>query len=347
MKGSSGRSRQGFGQASNMTVAGEKDKGKGDGVSPQQMRRRSLLCMALLTLQYGVQPLLTQHFSGKQVIMTSVVLTCELVKVFVAVVALIWEGSFSKMKQEWSFMDAMRGSALPAIIYAVQNSLVQVSYRNLDSLTATMLNQTKLAFTAFFMFLILGQRQSRQQIGALMLLLVAATLLSLSQKSSKSNAVVYEHSFILGVIPVLVASVLSGLASTLCQWAVQVKRRSSYLMTVEMSGIGSLCLFISLSQSPDGDAIRKKGFFFGWTPLTMLPVVTNALGGILVGLVTMYAGGVKKGFVIVSALLVTALLQVIVDGVMPSWLVFAALPLVVTSTIIHQKYPYVSKKKAE
>ncbi|KAF3953626.1 hypothetical protein CMV_020947 [Castanea mollissima] len=46
-------------------------------------------------------------------------------------------------------------------------------------------------------------------------------------------------------------------------------------------------------------------------------VIFNALGGILVGLVTSHAGGVRKGFVIVSALLVTAMMQFIFEGKPP------------------------------
>uniref|UniRef100_A0A2P2QZ08 CMP-sialic acid transporter 5-like n=1 Tax=Rhizophora mucronata TaxID=61149 RepID=A0A2P2QZ08_RHIMU len=116
-------------------------------------------------------------------------------------------------------------------------------------------------------------------------------------------------------------------------------------MTVEMSLVGSLCLLISITKSPDGDAIRSHGFFYGWTPLTMIPVIANALGGILVGLVTSHAGGVRKGFVIVSALLVTALLQFIFEGKPPSLYCLVALPLVVGSISIYQKYPYRVKKK--
>jgi UDP-sugar transporter A1/2/3 len=73
----------------------------------------------------------------------------------------------------------------------------------------------------------------------------------------------------------------------------------------------------------------------------------NAVGGILVGLVTTYAGGVRKGFVIVSALLVTALLQFIFDGKPPSLYCLIALPLVMTSIFIYQKYPYVDRKKKD
>lgn len=43
-------------------------------------------------------------------------------------------------------------------------------------------------------------------------------------------------------------------------------------MTVEMSIVGSLCLLVSMSKSPDGQAIRQHGFFYGWTPLTLVMI---------------------------------------------------------------------------
>ncbi|KAF3947743.1 hypothetical protein CMV_026161 [Castanea mollissima] len=108
------------------------------------------------------------------------------------------------------------------------------------------------------------QKQSIQQIGALFLLIIAAVLLSIGEGSSKgTSSADAEQILFYGIIPVLVASVLSGLASSLCQWASQVKKHSSYLMTVEMSFVGSLCLLLSTSKSPDGEAIRQHGFFYG------------------------------------------------------------------------------------
>ncbi|KAJ1379898.1 Nucleotide-sugar transporter [Sesbania bispinosa] len=173
-----------------------------------------------------------------------------------------------------------------------------------------------------------------------------AVLLSVGEGSSKGstdgNA---DQILFYGIVPVLVASVLSGLASSLCQWASQVKKHSSYLMTIEMSVVGSMCLLASTLKSSDGEAMRQHGFFYGWTHLTLIPVIFNALGGILVGLVTSHAGGVRKGFVIVSALLVTALLQFIFEGKPPSLYCLVALPLVVSSISIYQKYPYQVKKK--
>lgn len=311
-----------------------------------QMNRGILLYSILLALQYGAQPLISKRFTRREVIVTSSVLTCEVVKVVCALIIMAREGSLKKTFSNWTVAGALTASGLPAIIYALQNSLLQIAYKNLDSLTFSMLNQTKILFTAVCTYLLLRQKQSIQQIGALFLLIVAAVLLSIGEGSSKGSIDGSPDQILFhGIIPVLVASVLSGLASALCQWSSQVKKHSSYLMTVEMSIVGSLFLFASTYKSPDGEAIRQHGFFYGWTLLTMIPVLFNALGGILVGLVTSRAGGVRKGFVIVSALLVTALLQFIFEGKPPSVYCIVALPLVVSSISIYQKYPYRVKKK--
>lgn len=314
----------------------------------QELSSRAWIYMILLTLQYGAQPLLSKRFNGNQVIVTSAVLACEWAKVGCAMSAMAWNGTFWKLGKDWTLFDALVASGLPASLYALQNIFLQLGYRYLDSLTFSMLNQTKLLFTALFMFVILRHRQSTHQIGALMLLLCSALLLCIGEgKSGGSRKEAHEKAFFLGVIPVLAASVISGLASTLCQWAAQVKKRSSYLMTVEMSSIGTACLLISMLWSPDGENIRKHGFFSGWTPLTFVPVFTNAIGGILVGLVTSAAGGVRKGFVIVSALLITALLQLIFDGTPPSLYTLYSMPMVVSSVIIYQRYPYLAKSKLQ
>lgn len=305
--------------------------------------------MILLSFQYGAQPLLSKRFSGKQVIVSSAVITCEWAKVGFAMIFMAWDGTLWTLGKDWTLSGALIASGLPAALYALQNTLLQLGYRYLDSLTFSMLNQSKLLFTALFMFLILRHRQSSYQIGALMLLLVAALLLCVGESSSRGSSPKGAHgeAILLGVLPVLVASVISGLASTLCQWASQVKRRSSYLMTVEMSAIGTLCLLVSMLWSPDGQSIRKHGFFYGWNFYTFVPVFTNAIGGILVGLVTTSAGGVRKGFVIVTALLVTALLQLVFEGKIPSTHTLSAMPLVLSSVIIYQRYPYKAKSKMQ
>nr|ACU22920.1 unknown [Glycine max] len=178
----------------------------------------------LLALQYGAQPLISKRFIRREVIVTSSVLTCELAKVICAVFFMAKDGSLRKLYKEWTLVGVSTASGLPAAIYALQNSLLQISYKNLDSLTFSMLNQTKIFFTALFAYFILRQKQSIEQIGALFLLIVAAVLLSVGEGSTKGSAIGNADQILFyGIIPVLVASVLSGLASSLCQWASQLR----------------------------------------------------------------------------------------------------------------------------
>lgn len=123
----------------------------------------------------------------REVIVTSSVLACEVAKVILllcfqhlfmrfytfydldiftfqvicAISVLIFDGSFTKLCKDWSLLKALTFSGLPAAIYALQNSSLQISYKNLDSLTFSMLNQTKLFFTAFFGFMILRYALSK------------------------------------------------------------------------------------------------------------------------------------------------------------------------------------------
>lgn len=66
-------------------------------------------------------------------------------------------------------------------------------------------------------------------------------------------------------------------------------------------------------QSQDGAKIRDNGFFHGWTPKTLIPIATNAAGGIVVGIVTKYAGSVKKGFALIFGLLLSGVLQAFME----------------------------------
>jgi UDP-sugar transporter A1/2/3 len=68
---------------------------------------------------------------------------------------MVRDGSLKKVFSQWTLVGSLTASGLPAAIYALQNSLLQISYKNLDSLTFSILNQTKIFFTAFFTYIML------------------------------------------------------------------------------------------------------------------------------------------------------------------------------------------------
>jgi hypothetical protein len=57
----------------------------------------------------------------------------------------------------------------------------------------------------------------------------------------------------------------------------KVKKHTSYMMTIEMSFIGSMCLLASTYRSPDGEAIRKYGFFHEWTFWTVVSTLCYSI----------------------------------------------------------------------
>jgi UDP-sugar transporter A1/2/3 len=213
-----------------------------------------------------------------------------------------------------------------------------MAYQNLSPVTFNVLNQTKTLSAAQCCFIVMGRMQSKLQIVSLFILLLSALVIEkvvplpsfLKRKKIEDTEIVgstqenadaattteahqedSRRSHLLsGVLPVLMASFLSGLAGALSQRSLMDHGRNSYLFTMELSSASSILLILSLLlNSPDGKKIRTEGFFSGWTLKTTLPVVTNALGGILVGLVTKYAGSVRKGFALIFGLLLSGIWQ--------------------------------------
>jgi len=217
-------------------------------------------------------------------------------------------------------------ACIPASLYCVQNLATLVAYQSLEPLTFNVLNQTKTLSAALCCYLVMGRMQSSVQVIALLLLFFSACVIekivpltttpkkttpasatpSTSTPSTATSPPNTQHAR--GVLAVLLASFLSGLAGALTQNNLQsttaliTGSRNSYFFTMELSFACILLLSASLPFSADGKRVRTEGFFSGWTPRTILPVLTNAAGGIVVGLVTKHAGAVRKGFALIFGL---------------------------------------------
>lgn len=241
---------------------------------------------------------------------------------------------------------SLPSGSVPAMVYAVQNVMIQISLQNLDGLTFNLLNQSKTIFTAVALFLIMGRKQSLPQVAALLGLLGASVVLSGGGIFiSTTQAVEHSDVFYLGIIPCLAASMLSGLASGLSQFTLQTGNRNSFVFTMELCVYSSLTLLVSLLFSSDGEIIAKRGFFAGWNTMVLIPVLTNGVGGIMVGLVMKYAGGVRKGFAIIIGILITGLIQRMLYETPLTNEMLLALPIVLVSTLVHIRNPYIELQK--
>ena len=192
--------------------------------------------------------------------------------------------------------------------------------------------RTTQLFAALFCWLIMGRKQSRAQIFALFLLLLSALVIeknvtldtflggdaadtSTGTASETLTALEPRH-FTHGVVPILVASGISGLAGAIVQKNLQSGKsggKNAVLFSAELCVASLIMLGGSLTVNSDGKCIQEKGFFADWTPLTFIPIVTNALGGIFVGLVTKYAGSVRKGFALIFGLMISGFIQAVTE----------------------------------
>lgn len=223
--------------------------------------------------------------------------------------------------QGWNFTTWISVAFLPAALYALQNLAALQAYQNLDSLTFNVLNQTKTLSAALCCYLVMGRKQSFIQVLSLLLLLLSALIMeklvplgafvsadmSFEAQVPKFSSKHFSH----GVAPILVASFISGLSGALSQKNLQAQGggRNAYLFSMELCAASTLILTTSLFFSTDGKRILEDGFWSGWTSTTWIPIVTNSIGGIIVGLVTKYAGSVRKGFALILGIFLSGVVQ--------------------------------------
>lgn len=216
----------------------------------------------------------------------------------------------------------------------LQNYLNQEAVTVLDGVTFNILNQTKIIWTAILVYVMLNKPQSRHQVGALVLLLGGAVLMT---TSGKDNAAAnQEDMHTTQITQALIAAVCSGFAGTIIQKALQKKVRNPYMVTIELSIVGILILLVTVVLYGNG---ATKDPWKGWTVMTVVTLLIQAMGGILVGFVIKYSGNVWKSFVVVIGLVLTAIIECTVNGEQFGSGQYGAVFLVSISTCIYAKYP--------
>jgi UDP-sugar transporter A1/2/3 len=129
--------------------------------------KNGYISMAFLALQFGLQPILSKEFASNVKFSSSLVVSCEIVKLSTALCILIASGKVHKIWSSWNLFDSLRCSGLPACTYAIQNVLIQISYQNLPPIVFNLVNQTKLLWTAVFVYVLLNRKFSFPQCGTL------------------------------------------------------------------------------------------------------------------------------------------------------------------------------------
>lgn len=183
-----------------------------------------------------------------------------------------------------------------------------------------------------------GRKQTPIQCVALTMIFAASVILTTTSSSSargkdlllagREEEEAPGVDVLLGVVPILAAALLSGLGGALCQrstmlldkqdFQANIYRGSPNLFSLELSLYSTVTLVAtSILRRLAWNAQHNdsgSGAFFSMEGMhleasALIPIVTNACGGLLVAQVTYHAGPVKKGFAIVVGILVTSAAQ--------------------------------------
>jgi len=305
--------------------------------------------MALLALQFAFQPILTRSYVPTTIPRSAYVIAQELIRLLTTSMLLVGTGSWQASTAGWSLRNSLIICGLPTILYLVQNYCSLAAYQNLSPITYNVLNQTKTLSAAVCCYLLVGQRQSPLQMVALALLLLSALVMESivplpftnrakvddeeEKAPEKENSRQY---LIQGVIPILVASFTSGLAGAWIQKCLGT--RSALLFSFELACLSLGILAIRKAVTP-GESLINMIQSDGWTWKTWIPVITNATGGILVGLVTKYSGAVQKGFALIIGMCLSGLLQNATTGEKVSARQWVGGVIAGVSLWLHASYP--------
>ena len=274
-----------------------------DGISP-----RGYLFIMLLAIQFGMQPLFTKTYVSRDADKVMLVLMCEVLKCVIAIALTFSSKKGRESVGRFSLSDSLRSAAILAGLYAFQNILIQIGYQNVSGLLFNLLNQTKIVFTAIMVYLFTGKTQSRAQMFALLMVLVVGVVLTQPKEGlseeGKQNAVWS------GVFPTLGAALLSGLGAGWAQRLTRQKSKSAYLFSAEISFYSSAHLVASILFTSGFETLYPRAMnLFQENPSCWIPLFTNAVGGIFVGQVIKYAGGVSKSFSTIIGIILTGIAE--------------------------------------
>ncbi|KAK7945806.1 hypothetical protein WMY93_001534 [Mugilogobius chulae] len=257
--------------------------------------RLKYLSLGILVLQ-TTSLVLTMRFSrtlkedGPRYLPSSAVVSAEVLKIAVCITIVFVQNNLSvratnqQLKEEIVNKSAETLKlAIPAGIYTLQNNLLYVALSNLDAATYQVTYQLKILTTALFSVSMLGKKLSSHQWLSLLVLMAGVTLVQWPTDSvgESEQKVLSATSQFVGVMAVLMACLSSGFAGVYFEKILKETKQSIWLRNIQLGLFSFVLGFIGMLVY-DGKSLRKAGMFQGYSAVTYVVVVLQALGGLIV-----------------------------------------------------------------
>lgn len=322
----------------------------------------STFLVLLLSVQVALQPILTRYYYGiaggsGKCNKLGLILGQEVIKSLICFAVLLSKGTWWQEWRNWSLRRSLEIGGVLSMLYVVQHYLMQLAYQSLTPTKFNIINQTKTFWTAVLLYFKMQKRQSVPQILSLSALILASVLLvSQNEDGSENDSLFAGLSSLLssstlqfGVIPCALASFLSAYSGIVAQIQLQRHNRDTYLFSLELGVY--MCFVVALLHTLQSslaslfaDSSAASLFAIDTNPwcggYVIVPMITNSIGAILVGLLLKYSSGEAKGFALALGIAMTGVFEsMLMTEAQVSRVTWLTLPVVAIAMLVHSWYP--------
>eukprot|EP01018_Ginkgo_biloba_P025386 Gb_18457 [translate_table: standard] len=279
-----------------------------------EWKRKSLVTVALTVLTSSQAILIAwSKRAGKyDYSVTSANFLVETLKCALSLVALIriWENEGitedNKLSTTW---DEVKVYPIPAALYLIKNLLQYYIFIYVDAPSYQILKNLNIISTGVLYRIILNKKLTEIQWSAYILLCLGCTT---AQLNSSSDHVLQTP--IQGWIMAIVMALLSGFAGVYTELI--IKKRPSRNINVQNFWLYVFGMIFNIGAifTQDYDEIMNKGFFHGYSTITVCMIINHALSGIAVSMVMKYADNIVKVYSTSVAMLLTAVVSIFLFG---------------------------------
>uniref|UniRef100_A0A5B6YUP9 Putative CMP-sialic acid transporter 4 n=1 Tax=Davidia involucrata TaxID=16924 RepID=A0A5B6YUP9_DAVIN len=227
-------------------------------------------------------------------------------------------------------LDEVSVFPIPAALYLVKNLLQYYIFAYVDAPGYQILKNLNIISTGVLYRIILKKKLSEIQWAAFILLCAGCTTAQLNSSSDHVLQTPFQ-----GWVMAIVMALLSGFAGVYTEAI--IKKRPSRNINVQnfwlyVFGMAFNAIAIVIQ---DFDAVMNKGFFHGYSLITVLMILNHALSGLAVSMVMKYADNIVKVYSTSVAMLLTAVVSVFLFGFHLSLAFFLGSTVVSVSIYLH------------
>ncbi|KAK7830260.1 cmp-sialic acid transporter 4 [Quercus suber] len=219
---------------------------------------------------------------------------------------------------------------IPALLYLVKNLLQYYILEHVDAPGYQILKNLNIISTGVLYRIILKKKLSNIQWAAFILLCAGCSTTQL-----KTNSDDVFQTPVQGWVMAIVMALLSGFAGVYTE-AIMKKRpsRNINVQNFWLYVFGMVFNAVAI-VTQDFDAVMNKGFFYGYSFITVLMILNHALSGLAVSMVMKYADNIVKVYATSVAMLFTAFVSFYLFGFNLSLAFILGTIVVMVSVYLH------------